>query len=196
MTEIKWIFRNGSESDYGSDGEVQLKFQHIVTPVLAKAQIKGTKKIAWGDRDFASVSGIKWTTYNLWMDSILPLVIFHVDTSTKEIFWSLPVSIEPKLDADSVTARFYKSREIRASLAPLTLHLLEWTQKFSRSGVLDLLPYFFSVYLELGECPTHGDTPLSIENGFDEKLVAVYGYLATLNLVLGRSVSLIPLTEW
>jgi hypothetical protein len=81
-----WIVRDQPVSDYGIDLEIELAGS-IVTGLIFKGQVKGHSGIAW-EKDGTFLQPLAQRTMNYWRQFRVPVVLFAVDTSCSEVYWS------------------------------------------------------------------------------------------------------------
>lgn len=83
-----WIIREVTERDYGIDCYIELvKVNDELSGQLVSIQLKSTDKIVWDKNDKYLLSGIKISTINYWYGFCVPVFIFVVDISNKQVFF-------------------------------------------------------------------------------------------------------------
>lgn len=99
------ILRNVSINDFGIDLEIDIVEKSNVTGRILKAQIKSSRVAKKIDGD-VSVGNIKQSTLRYWMSLSLrcPVIVFMVDLTTEEIYYSEPIETQAAALIDGTAA--------------------------------------------------------------------------------------------
>lgn len=189
-----WIFRRqDGDTDFGIDGEIEITDKNYVTGHICKCQVKGTKNIVW-QNDSTSVQ-IKVSTYNLWARSNFPVIVFLVDTESREAYWSSPLVFTPKIGAASLSIKFDKNNLVTPSCDSLDSYLSSWFRSFSNENILREVPYFYKIYQNFQEMIDRGDPWCQISDEDDANVRLFYKHMLQLRSSLGLLNHEIPSLE-
>jgi hypothetical protein len=188
--------RQDGRSDFGIDAEIEIVEKNCVTGRILKAQVKGQEKTKWSESGNVHIP-VSVTTYNLWKALPVPIIALLCDIETESIYWSLPLAWVPKQSADTISLRFDKDQSIEKSFDLLMSFLKSWFSAFSQENILREVPYFHTVYTELGETVGWGDPWSMLDDETDTKCRLFYNHLIQLRLRLGLSCADIPaIDDW
>jgi Domain of unknown function (DUF4365) len=191
-----WVFRRqDGNADFGIDGEIEIVDRNRVTGRLVKCQVKASAGIAFKDGE-TSVQ-VKVSTYNLWRDTPLPTILFHIDTETRAIYWTPALAHHPKRGAQSLSIRFEESSELGDGLGTLRAYLDTWFVARGGGAILHEIPAFNRIYRKLLEVVDGYDDWTEMNEQEDEAFRLFYGHALRLRLEVGLSnVELPTFDEW
>lgn len=151
-----WVFRRqDGDTDFGIDGEIEITDTNYVTGHVCKCQVKGMRYIEW--QNYSASVQVKISTYNLWVMSNFPVIVFLVDTEEREAYWSSPLVFAPKEGAASVSIKFDKDNLVTPKIDSLDDYLSSWFKSFSNENILREVPYFYRIYQDLKQMVDWGD---------------------------------------
>lgn len=191
-----WVFRRqDGDSDFGIDGEIEIVDRNRVTGRLVKCQVKASAGIVF-DEGETSVQ-VKVSTYNLWRETPLPTILFHVDTRTNAIYWTPALAHHPKPGAQSLSIRFEESSELGSSLGTLRTYLDSWFAARGGGAILHEIPAFDRIYRKLRDVVDGYDDWCQMNDEDYEAFHLFYGHALRLRLEVGLSNVGVPtFDEW
>ena len=179
-----WIFRRqDGDSDFGIDGEIEITDSNYVTGHICKCQVKGTQNIDWRN-DYTSVQ-VNVATYNLWAMSNFPVIVFLVDTVTRQSYWASPLVFTPRKGAASISIKFEKNSLVSISPDSMDSFLYSWFRSFTNENILREVPYFYRMYQNFKEMIDWGDPWCQIPDEDDAYVRLFYKHLLQLRSSLG-----------
>jgi hypothetical protein len=186
-----WVFRRqDGDSDFGIDGEIEIVDRNRVTGRLVKCQVKASAGIEFKDGE-TSVP-VRVSTYNLWRDTPLPTILFHVDTKTNAIYWTPALAHHPKPGAQSLSIRFEESSKLGAGLGTLRAYLDSWFAARGGGAILHEIPTFDRMYRKLLEAVDGYDDWTEMNEEDDHAFRLFYGHVLRLRLEVGLSNAELP----
>lgn len=184
-----WIMRQEpQELDYGIDLEVEIASE-FVTGRLFKAQVKGHSSIGWNSRR-NYVQSIREKTLNYWNAIPLPVVVFVVDHSKREVYWT-----PGKRDEKAAGVRVHERNVLSRTVADLESFVIDWLDARGEMALLYSLPQYNQVWDRLRECVDY-DFFLPVSQGEYYDLELLYRQTAIFRDMLGLHVDLLPWALW
>ena len=194
--EQGWIFRRADGStDFGVDAEIEIVDKNSVTGKLFKCQIKGTEVIDW-KKDSVLIQ-VKATTWRNWKEINIPVIAFLANVLTKEIFWTLPLAVEPKNSADTVSLHFVKENNLKTEFYQFRAIIKTWLEAFPKKNILREVPLFHKMYIELEASIDWGDPWCEIDEEMNSQARIFYNHVLELRLSTGlTNEKIFPFEFW
>lgn len=163
-----WIVRRqDGDTDFGVDAEIEIVRGNSVTGRLIKCQVKTSKSIAFKDGE-ESVS-VSVAALNLWRATPLLTILFHVDRTTRAIYWTPALAHQPRSGAASLSIRFEQVSDISNDLSFLTAYLDSWFSARAPEVILTEIAPMNRIYTELTAHVDHYDAWTEVWDETEEK---------------------------
>lgn len=188
------VRREGQETDFGSDFEVEFHDGASVSGRIIKCQVKGTIGPLFAQSPTHSVS-IKASTQNYWAALPVNVVCLLVDLSDEAIYWHVP---DATLVATQYTSlKFRKKNSVDQSAEDFTTMLMRLATSPTGSQILSQI----APSLHLFESITHlavstFDRGFEVDSAADGSIRAFYDHLERLCIFSGVEDLPVPWVLW
>jgi hypothetical protein len=191
-----WIFRRqDGDSDFGVDGEIEIVDRNLVTGRLIKCQVKSSRTVEFENGE-ESVQ-VSVTTHNLWRATPLLTILFHVDTTSRAIYWTPALAHHPRAEAETLSIRFEDTSDISGSLRSLRGYLDSWFAVRSSEAIFREIVPFHRIYEELVKDIDHYDAWSEMPEEQEDSFRLFYGHALRLRLEVGLGNAEIPtIDDW
>lgn len=188
------VRREGQETDFGSDLELELHTDRFVSASIVKCQVKGTTVPAFIDRHTKEVS-IKASTQNYWAALPVNVICILCDLSDGALYWK-PASAT-LVNTEHTSVRFRDSMRIDQDPGEFMRALTRLAETPTSSQILALVPACLDIFAELSShAHRHYDRGSEVEPEIDGSVRVFYDHLERLCIFTGVDDLPVPWSSW